>query len=276
MEESLKTDIEVENVLLREFPELTRIFTRIGTSEIASDPMPPNESDVYIFYKPPDQWPKSAGRPRSKAELNAQMEATLKKMNPRYNILFAQPIEMRFNEMLEGTKAELSVKIFGTDYDVLEKLARQIKGILENTPGAAQVEYETEGRTPQLLIEAKHNELQRYSLSSAEVNKAISAALAGKAVGTAIEGEKRHEIVVRMPEQLRADDEKIRELPLRVGDHGLIKLGEVVDLKTLQVVEPIKRDQGRRRAALLVNLSTHDVEGFVHSAEQQIKQEIKL
>src|SRR5881392_3277812 len=160
--------MEVENTLLRDFPEITRVFTRIGTSDIATDPMPPNESDVYIFYKPLNEWPKTSGRPRTKAELNQQIGAMLTKMNPDYNILSAQPIEMRFNEMLEGTKAELAVKIFGNDYDVLERLAEQIKGILENTPGAAQVEYETEGRTPQLLIEAKHDELQRYSLSSAE------------------------------------------------------------------------------------------------------------
>jgi cobalt-zinc-cadmium resistance protein CzcA len=276
MEDSLQTDLDVENRLHAEFPEITRVFSRIGTSEIATDPMPPNESDVYIFYKPLNEWPKTAGRPRDKAELREHIEAMLKKMNPSYNILFAQPIEMRFNEMLEGTKAELSVKIFGTDYNVLEKLAEQIKGILENTPGAAQVEYETEGRTPQLLIEAKHDELQRYSLSSAEVNKAISAALAGKVVGTAIEGEKRHEIVVRMPEQLRADDEKIRQLPLRVGDHGLLKLGQVVDFKTVKVVEPILRDDGHRRAALMVNLGGRDVEGFVRDAEQRIKQQVKM
>ena len=276
MEDSLQTDLDVENRLHAEFPEITRVFSRIGTSEIATDPMPPNESDVYIFYKPLNEWPKTAGRPRDKAELREHIEAMLKKMNPSYNILFAQPIEMRFNEMLEGTKAELSVKIFGTDYDVLEKLAGQIKGILENTPGAAQVEYETEGRTPQLLIEAKHDELQRYSLSSAEVNKAISAALAGKVVGTAIEGEKRHEIVVRMPEELRVDDEKIRQLPLRVGDHGLIKLGQVVDFKTVKVVEPILRDDGHRRAALMVNLGGRDVEGFVRDAEQRIKQQVKM
>ena len=276
MEDSLKTDLEVENRLHAEFPEITRVFSRIGTSEIATDPMPPNESDVYIFYKPLSEWPKTAGRPRNKAELREHIEAMLKKMNPSYNILFAQPIEMRFNEMLEGTKAELSVKIFGNNYDVLEKLAEQIKGILENTPGAAQVEYETEGRTPQLLIEAKHDELQRYSLSSAEVNKAISAALAGKVVGTAIEGEKRHEIVVRMPEQLRADDEKIRQLPLRVGEHGLIKLGQVVDFQTVKVVEPILRDDGHRRAALMVNLGGRDVEGFVRDAEQRIKQQVKM
>src|SRR5438046_6637042 len=276
MEDSLQTDLDVENRLHAEFPEITRVFSRIGTSEIATDPMPPNESDVYIFYKPLSEWPKTAGRPRNKAELREHIEAMLKEMNPSYNILFAQPIEMRFNEMLEGTKAELTVKIFGNNYDVLEKLAEQIKGILEKTPGAAQVEYETEGRTPQLLIEAKHDELQRYSLSSAEVNKAIAAAFAGKVVGTAIEGEKRHEIVVRMPENLRADDEKIRQLPLRVGDHGLLKLGQVVDFETVKVVEPILRDDGHRRAALMVNLGGRDVEGFVRDAEQRIKQQVKM
>jgi len=276
LDESVRTDLELEKTLLREFPEITRIFTRIGTSDIATDPMPPNECDVYIFYKPLDQWPKTPGRPRNKAELNSQIDATLKKLDPNYKILFAQPIEERFNEMLEGTKAELAVKIFGDDYDVLEKLGDQIKGILEKTPGAEEVEHETEGRRPQLLIEARHDELQRYSLSASEVNKAVSAALAGKVVGTAIDGEKRYDIVVRMPEEIRADNEKIRQLPLRVGDHGLVKMGEVVDLKTVEVVEPIFRDEGHRRAAILVNLNTSDVEGFVHQVEERIKQEVKM
>jgi len=276
LDESVRTDLELEKTLLRKFPEITRIFTRIGTSDIATDPMPPNECDVYIFYKPLDQWPKTPGRPRNKAELNSQIDATLKKLDPNYKILFAQPIEERFNEMLEGTKAELAVKIFGDDYDVLEKLGDQIKGILEKTPGAEEVEHETEGRRPQLLIEARHDELQRYSLSASEVNKAVSAALAGKVVGTAIDGEKRYDIVVRMPEEIRADNEKIRQLPLRVGDHGLVKMGEVVDLKTVEVVEPIFRDEGHRRAAILVNLNTSDVEGFVHQAEERIKQEVKM
>ena len=276
LEESVRTDLELEKTLFREFPEITRIFTRIGTSDIATDPMPPNECDVYIFYKPLDQWPKTPGRPRNKAELNSQIDATLKKLDPNYKILFAQPIEERFNEMLEGTKAELAVKIFGDDYDVLEKLGDQIKGILEKTPGAEEIEHETEGRRPQLLIEARHDELQRYSLSASEVNKAVSAALAGKVVGTAIDGEKRYDIVVRMPEEIRADNEKIRQLPLRVGDHGLVKMGEVVDLKTVEVVEPIFRDEGHRRAAILVNLNTSDVEGFVHQAEERIKQEVKM
>ena len=276
MEESMKTDIEVENVLLKEFPELTRIFSRIGTSAIASDPMPPNESDVYIFYKPMEEWPKTAGRPRNKAELREHIEARLKKMNPEYDILFAQPIEMRFNEMLEGTKAQLAVKIFGDDYDVLEKLAEQIKDILEKTPGASQVEYETEGRTPQLQIDVKRDALQRYSLQAAEVNRAVNAALAGEVVGTSVEGNHRHDIMVRMPENLRADDEQIKKLPLRVGQVGLIRLGQVVDFKTLKTVEPINRDDGQRRAALMVNLSVRDVEGYVREAEGRIKQQVQM
>ncbi|HEU0039326.1 MAG TPA: CusA/CzcA family heavy metal efflux RND transporter, partial [Verrucomicrobiae bacterium] len=276
MDEALRTDMEIEKRLLAEFPEVTRVFTRIGTSDIATDPMPPNESDVYIFYKPINEWPKTPGRPRTKAELNEQIGAMLKKMNPDYNVLSAQPIEMRFNEMLEGTKAELAVKIFGNDYDVLEKLAEQVKGILEKTPGAAQVEYETEGRTPQLEISVKRDVLQRYSLQAREVNQAVNAALAGQEAGQIVEGNKRYDIVVRMPEQLRGDDEQMKKLPLRVGEHGLLALGKAVEFQTIKTVEPILRDEGQRRAALMVNLKTRNIEGYVRDAERRIKEQVKL
>ncbi|MGI8967241.1 MAG: efflux RND transporter permease subunit, partial [Limisphaerales bacterium] len=262
--------------LLKDFPEISRIFTRIGTSEIATDPMPPNESDVYIFYKPVKDWPKTKGRPTNKAELREHIEAVLKKINPDYEILFAQPIEMGFNEMLEGTKSELSVKIFGNDYDILEKLAEQIKDILEKTPGVAQVEFETEGRTPQLQINVKRDVLQHYSVQAGEVNKAVNAALAGREVGKIIEGNRRYDIVVRMPEGMRADDEEIKKLPLRVGDSGLLPLGKVVEFETLKTVEPIQRDDGQRRSALMVNLKTRDIEGFVKDAERRIQQKVKL
>ena len=276
LDESLRTDIEVEHKLLKEFPELSRIFSRIGTSDIATDPMPVNESDVYIFYKPPAEWPKAPGRPTSKAELREQIELSLKQINTNYNILFAQPIEMRFNEMLEGTKAELAVKIFGNDYDVLEKLAEEIKGLLEKTPGAAQVGYETEGRTPQLQINVKRDVLRRYNLQAGEVNKAVNAALAGQVVGAVVEGNHRHDIVVRMPEALRADDEAMKKLPVRVGETGLVPLGKLVEFETLKTVEPIQHDDGLRRAALMVNLKTRNIEGFVREAERRIKERVRL
>ncbi len=276
MEESLRTDIEVEKMLLKDFPEITRVFSRIGTSAIASDPMPPNESDVYLFYKPLTDWPKSPGRPTTKAELREQVEAALKKINPAYDLLFAQPIEMRFNEMLEGTKAELAVKIFGNDYDLLEPLAGQIKGILEKTPGVAEVEYETEGRTPQLQMNIKREVLRRYNIQAGEVNRAVHAALAGQVAGQLVEGNRRFDIMVRMPEELRADDEEIKKLPLRVGESGMLPLGQVVEFTTLKTVEPIQRESGQRRAALMVNLTTRDIEGYVRAAEQSIREQVKL
>lgn len=183
---------------------------------------------------------------------------------------------MRFNELLEGTKAELAVKIFGHDYDVLEKLAGQIKAIVEKTPGAAEVEYETEGRTPQIQLTAKRDALRRHGLASAEVNRAVSTALAGRTVGQIIDENRRFDIVVRMPEALRADDAEIKKLPLRVGENGLLALGDVVDFSTVKTIEPIRRDAGQRRAAVMVNLSTRDVAGFVRAVERQIAAEVKL
>jgi cobalt-zinc-cadmium resistance protein CzcA len=228
--------------------------------------MPANESDVYIFYRPESEWSRTAGRPTTKAELTQQIEAEVKKIDSSFNLLFAQPIEMRFNEMLEGTRAELAAKIFGHDYDVLEKLAAQVKRILEQTPGVAEVEYETEGRTPQLQISARRETQRRHNLPAAEINRTVSAALAGEIVGQIIEGNRRFDIVVRLPEALRANEQEIRKLPVRVGDHGLLPLAEVVDFATVKTVEPIQRDNGQRRAALMLNLRTRDIEGFVRAA----------
>jgi cobalt-zinc-cadmium resistance protein CzcA len=276
LEESIRCNIEVEQRLLQEFPEITRVFSRIGTSEVATDPMPVNESDVYITYRPPADWPRTTGRPANKRDLIEQLGLAFRKINPDYGTLFAQPIEMRFNELLEGTKAELAVKIFGPDYDVLESLAEQIKGLAEQTPGVGEVEYETEGRTPQLQITVRRDVLRRHGLPSGEVNRAVTAALAGQRVGELIDGNRRFDLVVRLPETLRSDDAAIRQLPLRVGEHGLLPLGEAVDFATVKTVEPIRRDSGQRRAALMVDLETHDIEGFVRTLGQRIAAGIKL
>lgn len=276
IEESVRADLEVEHRLLKEFPEVTRIFSRIGTSEVATDPMPVNESDVYIFYKPVREWPRTPGRPATKDALIQQLGAAIKRINADYDTLFAQPIEMRFNELLEGTKAELAVKIFGVDYDVLDALGEQIKAIVETTPGVAEVEFETEGRISQLQITPRRDVLRRHGLQSGEVNRAVTAALAGETVGQMIDGNRHFDIVVRMPETLRASDEAVKKLPLRVGEHGLLALGDVADFSVLKTVEPIRRDQGQRRAALMVDVGTRDLEGFVRELQRRIDREVTL
>jgi cobalt-zinc-cadmium resistance protein CzcA len=170
----------------------------------------------------------------------------------------------------------LAVKIFGNDYDLLEKFAEQIKEILENTPGVAEVEFETEGRTPQLQLNVKRDVLQRFNLHAREVNEAVETALAGREVGRIIEGNRRYDIVVRMPEEFRADDEQIKKLPVRVGENGLLPLGKVVEFESLKTIEPIQRDDGQRRAALMVNLKTRDIQGFVTEAERRIHEQVQL
>jgi heavy metal efflux system protein len=275
LETSLAMELATEQILLR-VPEVDRVFCRLGTSEVATDPMPPSQDDLYIFYKPRAQWRNVNGRPLSKAELAKLLDEEVGKAFPEQTMLFAQPIEMRFNELLEGVRSDLSVKVIGHDYDVMERLATQIKGILDAVPGAGEVEFEAQGRAPVLEILINRDALRRHNLQAGEVNRAISTALAGQTVGLVYEGNRRFEIVVRLKGELRDRLEEIRNLPVRVGEHGLVPLGKVADFKTVASVDPIVRESGHRRVALMVNLRGRDVESFVLEAREKIAAQVKL
>jgi len=273
---SLAKEQATERTLLQRFPQITHVFSRIGTSEVATDPMPPNENDLYIFYKDKADWPHGDGQPADKPALVKAIEATLNRHVGGQHYEFAQPIEMRFNEMLEGTRSDVSVKIFGEDYDQLERLTAQVAKVIKATPGAGNVEPESSGRVKTLVVNIDHDALARYDLKLAEVNKAISAAVAGQSSGTIIAEGHRHDVVVRMAEPLRADFAAIEALPLRVGADGIIPLGRVARLSVVRTVEPVLRDEGHRRAALMVSLGDRDVEGFVKEAQKRVAREVKL
>lgn len=275
LETSLAMEMATEKLLLA-IPEVERVFCRLGTSEVATDPMPPSQNDLYIFYKPRTQWRKVNGHTISKAELAALLEEQVRQQFPAQTLLFAQPIEMRFNELLEGVRSDLSVKITGDDYDVMERLAARTKTILDAVPGAGEVEFEAQGRAPVLEILVNRDALRRYNLHAADLNRTITTALAGQTVGLVYEGNRRHEIVVRLRGALRDRLEEIRRLPVRVGDHGLVPLGQVADFKTVSSVDPIVREDGQRRVALMVNLRGRDVEGFVNDARRQLAAQIHL
>ncbi|HYT61148.1 MAG TPA: CusA/CzcA family heavy metal efflux RND transporter [Haliangiales bacterium] len=276
LEESLRRQFRTDSMVRETFPEIARVFSRIGTSEVASDPMPPNETDFYVSYHPRSQWRAINGRVPTKPELARLVGDEIEREFKGTHVLIAQPIEMRFNEMLEGIRADVSVKIFGNDYDVLEKLAEQAKPLLKEIPGASEVEYETEGRAPVLEIKLKRDALTRYNLSAAVVNQTIATALAGQTVGTMLSTENRpHDIVVRLRADLRENLDTLRALPVRVGQHGLIALGDLAEFNSTETVEPIQRDEAHRRAALMVNLKTSDVEGWVRKAEAALKEKIK-
>ncbi|MBU6300198.1 MAG: CusA/CzcA family heavy metal efflux RND transporter [Verrucomicrobia bacterium] len=275
LEESLHEDLELGRMVREKFPMVTSFFSRSGTSEVATDPMPPNETDFYVFYKPLDEWPKGPGLPTTKEELMAAIEAEALREHDGQTIEFGQPIETRFNEMMEGTKAELAVRIYGTDFDLLEKLANQVKDIINDTPGG-EAELETDGRPSTVVLEVKRETLTKYNVPLAEVNRAVATGLGGEVVGQVVDGNRKRDIVVRLPEEDRSKEEMMKALPLRVGDYGMIPLGEAVEIRVEQAVDPIRHSRTQRRAALLVGVTGRDMEGFVNEATARIKKEVEF
>ena len=276
VEAQTKTDREIK----ARVPEVDRVFSRIGSAEIATDPMPPSDTDFYIYYKPRSEWRKTNGKSINKEELAKIISKEIEAINPGARIMVAQPVEMRFNEMLEGIRADIAVKIFGNDYDVLERLGAEAKEVLEQIPGTregeGEVEFETTGRAPMLEIRVKRDVLAKYNLHAGDVNQVIAAALGGQTVGALVEGNRRSDIVVRLADKDRANLDAIRALPVRVGDSGMLPLGTLADIERVQTVSPILRDSAQRRSALMVNLEGRDVESWVREADAKVREKIKL
>ncbi len=265
-----------EKLLLEKFPEVSYTFSRLGTAEIASDPMGVNVADTYIMFNPLDKWRKVDGKPIGKEALAALMTEELGKHLPGEGHLFSQPIEMRFNEILEGTRADIAVKVFGEDFAVIERIASEARDILEKVPGAADVEFDALGKSPLLEIVPKREAMSQYNLHAAELNRVVTAALAGQEVGKLIEGNRRFDIVIRLSEELREKIDDLKRLPVRVDDGGLLTLGQVADFRVVEQVAAIAREFSQRRAAIMVNLRGRDVESFVLEAQKKITEQIKL
>jgi heavy metal efflux system protein len=278
--QSVAEQRKTEEEIRKRVPEITHVFSRIGSAEIATDPMPPSDCDFYIYYKPQSEWRRVNNRPISKEELARIITTEIEALNPGARVMVAQPVEMRFNEMLEGIRADIAVKIFGNDYDVLERLGSEVKEVLEQIPGTregeGEVEYETTGRAPMLEIRVKRDVLAKYNLHADDMNQAIAAALGGETVGTMLEGNRRFDIVIRLSEADREKLETIRALPVRVGESGLLPLGDLADIQRVKTVSPILRDSGQRRAALMVNLQSRDVESWVREADAKVREHVKL
>ncbi|MEN3369639.1 MAG: heavy metal efflux system protein [Verrucomicrobiota bacterium] len=280
LDASVKAQTRTDREIKTRVPEVDRVFSRIGSAEIATDPMPPSDADFYIYYKPRNEWRKIDGKPISKRELAEIISKELEALNPSAQIMVAQPIEMRFNEMLEGIRADIAVKIFGNDYDVLERLGAEVKEVLQQIPGTregeGEVEFETTGRAPMLEIRVKRDVLAKYNLHTGDVNQVIAAALGGQTVGALVEGNRRFDIVVRLGEKDRENLDAIRALPIRVGDTGMLPLGTLAEIERVKTVSPILRDSAQRRSALMVNLQGRDVESWVHEADAKVRQNVKL
>jgi cobalt-zinc-cadmium resistance protein CzcA len=276
LEASTALQLTSERILLREFPEIETLFSRIGTAEIALDPMGPNIADTYVMLRPPEAWRKVQGRSISKPELAEKMRQTLERQVPGQVYLVSQPIQMRFNEIMAGARADLLCKIFGESFEELERLAGEVRAVLQSVPGGNESEFDAVGRVPMLEVTPDRAALARYNIQAEDINKAVASSLAGSEVGTLIEGNRRFPIIVRLEEKHREDAEAIRRIPLRAGQGGMVTLGQVAEIKLVEQVGVIARENTRRRAAILVNVRGRDTASFVEEATERIRERVKF
>ena len=262
---------------ISQFPEVKRVFSKIGTAEIATDPMPPSVADTFIIMKPRTQW---SNPKKSKQQLVHEIEQAVKQI-PGNNYEFTQPIQMRFNELISGVRSDVAVKIFGDDMNVLTATAEAISEQLKKIPGSADIKVEQVDGLPLFTVEINRNALSRYGLQIADVQDAIAIAIGGKKGGELFEGDKRFDLIVRLPEELRKDPHVLRwiliPLPLaKDGERHFIPLSEVAALIRSESPNQISRENGKRRVVVSVNVRDRDLSSFVNEAKASVEQNIKI
>lgn len=281
---SLQQSVEMQQMLeevTSAFPEVKEVFSKIGTQRVATDPMPPNVADTFVMLKPRIEWPNPD---KTKAEFMAELEAAVKKL-PGNNYEFTQPIQMRFNELISGVRSDLAVKVFGDDLDQLLKAAGEISDAIQQINGAADVKVEQVSGLPVLSIQPNRVALERYGLNVADVQNVIQVALGGQSAGQIFEGDRRFDLVVRLPEMLRTDMHALERLPIplpqaeQVGadqSPDYVPLREVADLDVVYGPNQISRENGKRRIVVTANVRGRDLGSFVGDVQNRIQQNVVL
>ena len=271
---SLTTAVEMQHAVerkLKTYPEVDYVFSKLGTAEIANDPMPPSVADTYVMLKPPADWPDPR---RTKASLVQQLEADLLQL-PGNNYEFTQPIQMRFNELIAGVRSDVAVKIFGDDMATLEAVGADVEGVLASVPGAADVKVEQTTGLPMLTVQLDRPAMARLGLNVADVQEVVEVAIGGRTAGQLYDGDRRFDIVVRLPEILRTNIEGLERLPIPLpglrGAGDYVPLGSVAELQIATGPNQIGRENGKRRVIVTANVRGRDIGSFVEEAEQRIK-----
>ncbi len=273
---SLELQEKSEQVLKKNFPEIKDIFSRIGTAEVATDPMNPNVADTYVMLRPRSEWRKINGDIISKEKLGDLMSNTLMSQVPGQSVMVTQPIQMRFNEIMAGSRADLVCKIFGDDYEQLEKLAGEVLAVIKSIHGGSESSFDNIGKNPSIEIHPKRDEMRMRNVHADDLNRIVETALAGKEVGTMIEGNRRSHIVVRLTEQKRTDLDAIKRLPIYTKDDYMLTLGEVAEVKLVDQPVQIAREDTQRRVSILINVKDRDTQGFVEQASRILHQKVKM
>ncbi|KTD02298.1 CusA/CzcA family heavy metal efflux RND transporter [Fluoribacter gormanii] len=262
---------------IKQFPEVQIVFSKLGTAEVATDPMPPNVADTFIMLKPRKEWPDPK---KTKQDLVQEIEEALNQI-PGNNYEFTQPIQMRFNELISGVRSDVAVKVFGDDMSTLRDIAESISTQLKRVPGAADVKVEQVSGLPLLTIEMNRDILARYGLQASTVQDAIVIATGGKKGGELFEGDKRFDLIVRLPEPLRSSSEVLRQIfvplpPAKDGELHFIPLSELAKTVRSESPNQISRESGKRRVVVTANVRNRDLSSFINEAKQRIEQNVQL
>ncbi|MCZ0735630.1 efflux RND transporter permease subunit [Phreatobacter sp. AB_2022a] len=270
LSQSQAMQLDVERAVSR-FPQVAYVFSKTGTAEMAADPMPPNASDTFIMLKPQAEWPDPG---LAKAELIEQIKAAVEQLVGN-NYEFTQPIQMRFNELLAGVRGDLAVKVFGEEFEPMLRTANQIAAALRATPGAEDVKVEQVGGLPFLEIRIDKAAIARMGLSTFQVQEVIGAALGGRDAGVIFEGDRRFPVVVRLPDAVREDIEKLKHLPVPIAAEGTgratsILLEQVASLTFVEGPNQISRENGKRRVVVTANVRGRDIASVVEEAQAKV------
>ncbi len=272
---------------IKQFPEVEMVVGKIGTAEVATDPMPPSVADTFIMLKDRADWPNPR---KSKADFVSELDAAVNTI-PGNKYEFTQPVQMRMNELIAGVRAEVAIKVYGDDLDTLAELGAKIESVANSVAGAADVQVEQVTGLPLMTVQPDRAALARYGLSVADVQDAVGIAMGGAVAGQLFEGDRRFEIVVRLPESMRQDPQALSSLPIAlpvlVDDVSVevassvespthVPLGEVAAINLALGPNQISRENGKRRVVVTANVRDRDLGSFVEELREQVASEVEL
>ena len=271
MEQSIAMQEQLERHI-KAFEEVDIVFAKVGTPEVATDPMPPSVADNFVILKPRDEWPDPG---KTKQQLVAEIAAAVERL-PGNKYEFTQPIEMRFNELISGVRTDLGIKLFGDDLEQLLARADEVLAVVEAIDGAADARVEQVTGLPMLSIHPRRTQLARYGLTVADLQTFVATGIGGQNVGTIYHGDRRFELVLRLPEQLRTDIDGLGNMPLALPEGGYVPLSEVAQLELAPAPNQISRENGKRLIVVTTNVRDRDLGSFVKEVQQRVRDEVQL
>jgi heavy metal efflux system protein len=257
---------------MRALPEVERVVAKLGTADIATDPMPPSVADNIIILKDRDDWPDPR---KPKTQVVADLERAVRVI-PGNNYEFTQPIQMRFNELLSGVRADVAVKVYGDDLEKLADVGRQLESVVTSVAGARDITLEQVSGLPVLSVRPRRAALSRYGLDVDALQDTVATSYGGEVVGAIYEGDRRHDLVVRLPEAMRSNVDALARLPLALPAGGYVPLGEVADLELTQGPNQINRENAKRRVVVTANVRDRDLGSFVNDLRERVSADVTL